>query len=156
MWPVVCNRGDTILRHGGQHTDLESVQWREKGQYMTCYKFNSSHWLKLHTSIECRSKHRRLCPQKIYKLRQTKFPQFVYFSLILREREETKTKYSTPLLQETSDKYYSEDQMFEFYSKANYICMCKIMSPNEFMDIKCKLSSLHNPGIGVMLSSSSE
>ena len=35
-------------------------------------------------------------PQKIYKLRQTKLSQFVYFSLVLREQEETKTKYSTP------------------------------------------------------------
>ena len=40
-----------------------------------------------------KSKHRWLCAQKIYKLRQTKLSQFVYFSLILREREETKTKY---------------------------------------------------------------
>ena len=30
-----------------------------------------------------------LC-SKIHKLRQTKFSQFVYFSLVLREREETK------------------------------------------------------------------
>ena len=30
--------------------------------------------------------------RKIYKLRQTKLSQFVYFSLVLREREETKTK----------------------------------------------------------------
>ena len=35
-------------------------------------------------------------PQKIYKLRQTKLSQFVYFSLVLREREETRTKYSAP------------------------------------------------------------
>ena len=35
-------------------------------------------------------------PQKIYKLRQTKLSQFVYFSLVLRELEETKTKYSAP------------------------------------------------------------
>ena len=34
--------------------------------------------------------------QKIYKLRQTKLSQFVHFSLVLREREETKTKYSAP------------------------------------------------------------
>ena len=31
-----------------------------------------------------------------HKLRQTKLSQFVYFSLVLREPEETKTKYSTP------------------------------------------------------------
>ena len=34
--------------------------------------------------------------RKIYKLRQTKMSQLVYFSLVLREREETKTKYSAP------------------------------------------------------------
>ena len=39
----------------------------------------------------CKSKHRWLCAQKIYKLRQTKLPQFVYLSLVLRELEETKT-----------------------------------------------------------------
>ena len=32
--------------------------------------------------------------RKIYKLRLTKLSQLVYFSLIWREREETKTKYS--------------------------------------------------------------
>ena len=32
----------------------------------------------------------------IYKLRQTNLSQFVYFFLILREEEETKTTYSTP------------------------------------------------------------
>ena len=39
-----------------------------------------------------------LCTQKIYKLRQTKLSQFVYFSLVLRERErgDKKPKYSTP------------------------------------------------------------
>ena len=42
----------------------------------------------------CKSKHRWLCAQKIYKLRHTKLSLFVYFSLVLREREETKTKYS--------------------------------------------------------------
>ena len=35
--------------------------------------------------------------RKIYKLRQTKLSQFVYFSLVLREQEETKTKYSAPV-----------------------------------------------------------
>ena len=40
--------------------------------------------------------YRWLCVQKIYKLRQTNLSQFVYFSLIMREREETKTKYSAP------------------------------------------------------------
>ena len=40
--------------------------------------------------------YRWLCAQKIYKLRQTKLSQFVYFSLVLRERDETKTKYSAP------------------------------------------------------------
>jgi hypothetical protein len=44
----------------------------------------------------CKNKHRWLCPQKIYKLRQTKLSQFVYFSLFFREQEETKTKYSAP------------------------------------------------------------
>ena len=34
--------------------------------------------------------------RKIYKLKQLSLSQFVYFSLILREREETKTKYSAP------------------------------------------------------------
>ena len=43
-----------------------------------------------------KSKHRWICPQKIYKLRQTKLSQFVYFSLVLREREETKNNYSAP------------------------------------------------------------
>ena len=41
-----------------------------------------------------KSKHTSL--KKTYKLRQTKLSQFVYFSLILREREKTKTKYSAP------------------------------------------------------------
>jgi hypothetical protein len=35
--------------------------------------------------------------KKIYKLRQLSLSQFVCFSLILREGEETKTKYSAPL-----------------------------------------------------------
>ena len=34
--------------------------------------------------VFCKSKHWWLCPQKIYKLRQTKLSQFVYFSLVLR------------------------------------------------------------------------
>ena len=34
--------------------------------------------------------------KKIYKLRQTKLSQFVHFSLRLRERKDTKTKYSAP------------------------------------------------------------
>ena len=46
--------------------------------------------------VFCKCKHRWLCAQKIYKPRQTKLSQFVYFSLVLREREETKTKYSAP------------------------------------------------------------
>ena len=46
--------------------------------------------------VFCKSKHRWLCAQKIYKLRQTKLSQFVYFSLVLREREEKTTKYFTP------------------------------------------------------------
>ena len=50
----------------------------------------------LSVSHFCKSKHRLLCGQKIYKLRQTKLSQFVEFSLILRKREETKTKYSLP------------------------------------------------------------
>ena len=36
-----------------------------------------------------------LC-SKIYKLRQTKLCQFVYFSYVLREQEETKNKDSAP------------------------------------------------------------
>ena len=44
-------------------------------------------------SFFCKSKHRWLCAQKTYKLRQIKLSQFVYFSLVLREQEETKTKY---------------------------------------------------------------
>ena len=34
--------------------------------------------------------------RKVYKLRQLNLPQFLYFSLVLREPEETKTKHSTP------------------------------------------------------------
>ena len=34
--------------------------------------------------------------KKTYKLRQTKLSQIVYFSLVLKERGETKTKYSAP------------------------------------------------------------
>ena len=45
---------------------------------------------------EFKVRNMRLCPRKIYKLRQTKLSQCVYFSLDLREREETKTKYSAP------------------------------------------------------------
>ena len=45
--------------------------------------------------IFCKSKHRWLWAQKIYKMRQTKQSQFVYFSLVLREREETKTIFRT-------------------------------------------------------------
>ena len=52
--------------------------------------------LLLQKKVFCKSKHRWLCPQKIYKLKQTKLSQFVYFSLVLREREKTKTKYSAP------------------------------------------------------------
>ena len=33
----------------------------------------------------------------IYKLRQTKLSQFEYFSLVLKEQEETKNKYYAPL-----------------------------------------------------------
>ena len=52
--------------------------------------------LLLQKKVFCKSKHRWLCAQKIYKLRRTKLSQFVYFSLVWREREETKTKYSAP------------------------------------------------------------
>ena len=44
----------------------------------------------------CKSKHRWLCTQKVYKVRQTRLSQFVYISFVLREREKTKTKYSAP------------------------------------------------------------
>ena len=37
--------------------------------------------------VFCKSKHRWLCAQKIYKPRQTKLSQFVHFSLVLREQE---------------------------------------------------------------------
>ena len=33
---------------------------------------------------------------KVYKPRQTKLSKFVYFSHVLREQKETKTKYSAP------------------------------------------------------------
>ena len=60
----------------------------------TALKTAQSHLcLLLQKKVFCKSKH-RLFVQKIYKLRQTKLSQFVYFSLILREREETKNKYS--------------------------------------------------------------
>ena len=39
--------------------------------------------------VFCKSKHRWLCAQKIYKLRQTKLSQFIYFSLVFREQEKT-------------------------------------------------------------------
>ena len=55
--------------------------------------------------------------KKIYKLRQTKLSQFVYFSLVLREREETKTKYSAPKEMESAGEesedggqYFNPDQ----------------------------------------------
>ena len=64
-----------------------------------CGIFGLSHLcLLLQNTFFYTSKHRWLCAQKIYKLRQTKLSQFVYFSLILREREETNTKYSAPSL----------------------------------------------------------
>ena len=40
--------------------------------------------------VLCKSKQVKLCAQKIYKLRQTVLSQFIYFSLVLREQEETK------------------------------------------------------------------
>ena len=43
--------------------------------------------------VLCKSKHRWLCAQNLYKLRQTKLSQYVYFSLVLRKRQETKTRY---------------------------------------------------------------
>ena len=52
--------------------------------------------LLLQTKVFCKSKHRWLCTHKIYKVRQTTLSQFVYFSLVLREWEETITKYSAP------------------------------------------------------------
>ena len=41
-------------------------------------------------------RHKSLERRKIYKLRQFSLCQFVYFPLVLREQEETKTKYSAP------------------------------------------------------------
>ena len=52
--------------------------------------------LLLQKKVFCKSKHRWLCAQTIYKLKQTKLSQYVYFSLVLREQEETKAKYSAP------------------------------------------------------------
>ena len=52
--------------------------------------------LLLENTFFCKSKHRLLCPHKLCKLRQTKLSQFVYFSLVLREQEEPKSKYSAP------------------------------------------------------------
>ena len=49
--------------------------------------------LLLQEKVFCKCKHRWLCPQKIYKLRQIKLFLFVYFSLVLREWEEKRTKY---------------------------------------------------------------
>ena len=48
--------------------------------------------LLLQKKVFCKSKHRWLCAQKICKLRHSKLSQFVYFSLVLREREETKNQ----------------------------------------------------------------
>ena len=39
----VCNRGDTILRHGGLHTDFKSVQSRELGQSPICCTGGARH-----------------------------------------------------------------------------------------------------------------
>ena len=50
--------------------------------------------LLLQKKVFYKSKHRWLCAQKIYKLRQTMLSQFVYFSLVFWEREETKTTFS--------------------------------------------------------------
>ena len=54
--------------------------------------------LLLQKKVFCKSTHRWLSSQKIHKLRQTKWSQSVYFSPVLREWEETKTKYSAPKL----------------------------------------------------------
>ena len=48
----------------------------------------------LQKKLFCKGKHRWLCAQKIYKLRQANLSKFVYSSLVLREQEETKNKYS--------------------------------------------------------------
>ena len=53
-------------------------------------------WGQSHLCLLLLSNYRWLCAQKIYKLRQTKLSQFVYFALVLREWEETKNKYSAP------------------------------------------------------------
>ena len=44
----------------------------------------------------CKSKHRWLCAQKLYKLRQTKLSQFVNFSFVLREGEDKNQIFRTP------------------------------------------------------------
>ena len=56
----------------------------------------------LSVSHFCKSKHRLLCGQKIYKLRQTKLSQFVEFSLILRKREETNRTHISLLTESVS------------------------------------------------------
>ena len=71
---------------------LENCVVREPCKWRTACTF-------LQKKVFCKSKHRWLCAQKIYKLRQTKLSQFIYFSLVLREREERKTKYLAPYLE---------------------------------------------------------
>ena len=82
------------MTNGRCHT----IHWEPLGvEYLVFVSFCS---LKTESSMFTFTKYfllyRCLCAQKIYKLRQTRMFQFVYFSLVLREQEETKTKYSAP------------------------------------------------------------
>ena len=64
-------------------------------QFIYIFFLAESHLcLLLQNTFFCKSKQRWLRAQKKYKLRQTKLSWFVYFSFVLREWEETKTKYS--------------------------------------------------------------
>ena len=47
----VCNRGDTILYHGGLHTDFKSVQSRELGQFQIFWKRTTANQIVSTTSI---------------------------------------------------------------------------------------------------------
>ena len=62
--------------------------------YIYIFLAESHLCLLLQNTFFCKSKQRWLRAQKKYKLRQTKLSWFVYFSFVLREWEETKTKYS--------------------------------------------------------------
>jgi hypothetical protein len=75
-------------------------------------------YVSIQKKVFCKSEHRWPCAQKIYKLRQTKLSQFVYFSLILREREETKTKYSAPQVFDINLEFHGFDSPVECEKKS--------------------------------------